>query len=33
VPGTTVTDPGTFGIIQTKGNQRRELQLALRFTF
>jgi hypothetical protein len=33
VPGTTVTDPGTFGIIQTKGNQRRELQLALKFTF
>lgn len=32
-PGTNVADPGTFGIIQTKGNQRRELQLALKLMF
>ncbi len=32
-PGTTVTDPGTFGIITSKGGQRRQIQLALRIQF
>jgi hypothetical protein len=29
-PGTNVSTPGTFGIIQSKGNQRRVMQVALR---
>jgi hypothetical protein len=32
-PGTTVTDPGSFGIITSKGGQRRQIQLALRIQF
>jgi hypothetical protein len=32
-PGTTVTQPGTFGIVQQKGGQRRVMQLALRLQF
>jgi hypothetical protein len=32
-PGTTVTAPGTFGIIQQKGGQRRVMQLALKIQF
>ena len=32
-PGTTVTDPGNFGIITSKGGQRRQYQLALRLQF
>jgi hypothetical protein len=32
-PGTTVTDPGTFGIITTKNNDRRQVQLALKIEF
>ncbi|HYP14471.1 MAG TPA: hypothetical protein VEQ63_11155, partial [Bryobacteraceae bacterium] len=32
-PGTNITQPGTFGIIQTKNNDRRELQLALKLNF
>ncbi len=32
-PGTTVTDPGTFGIITTKGGTPRQVQLALRIQF
>jgi hypothetical protein len=32
-PGSTVTQPGTFGIIQQKGGQRRVMQFALRLEF
>jgi hypothetical protein len=32
-PGTNVTQPGTFGIVQTKGGQRRVMQLALKLIF
>jgi hypothetical protein len=32
-PGTTVNDPGSFGIINSKGGQRRQIQLALRLQF
>lgn len=32
-PGTTVNDPGTFGIINTKGGATRQVQLALRLQF
>ena len=32
-PGVTVTDPGSFGIITSKGGQRRQIQLALRIQF
>ena len=32
-PGTTVTDPGSFGIITTKNNDRRQVQLALKIEF
>jgi hypothetical protein len=32
-PGTTVTDPGSFGIITSKGGQRRQIQLALKIGF
>lgn len=32
-PGTTVTDPANFGVITTKGGQRRQVQLALRLRF
>jgi hypothetical protein len=28
-----VTDPGSFGIIISKGGQRRQIQLALRLQF
>jgi hypothetical protein len=29
-PGTTVNTPGAFGVVNTKGGQRRQVQLALR---
>jgi len=32
-PGTTVTAPGTFGIVQQKGGQRRLMQIALKIQF
>ena len=32
-PGTAVTDPTTFGIVRTQGNQPRLIQLVLRYTF
>jgi hypothetical protein len=32
-PGTTVNTPGQFGVIQTKGGQRRQFQLALKLQF
>jgi len=32
-PGTTVTDPGNFGIILQKGGQRRVMQMALKVQF
>ncbi len=32
-PGTTVTAPGTFGIINTKSGDRRQIQLAMRVQF
>jgi hypothetical protein len=32
-PGTTVNAPGTFGIINTKSGDRRQIQLALRLQF
>jgi len=32
-PGTTVNTPGSFGVITTKGGQRRQFQLALRLQF
>jgi hypothetical protein len=32
-PGTTVTDLANFGVITTKGGQRRQVQLALRLQF
>ncbi len=32
-PGTTVTDPANFGVITSKGGQRRQVQLALRIQF
>ena len=32
-PGTTVTDPASFGIINTKGGSPRQLQLALKLEF
>jgi hypothetical protein len=32
-PGTTVTDPGNFGVITAKGGQRRQIQLALKVMF
>ncbi len=32
-PGTTVNQPGVFGVINTKGGQRRQVQLALKIQF
>jgi len=32
-PGQTVNQPGVFGVINTKGGQRRQLQLALKLQF
>ena len=32
-PGTTVTAPGSFGVVTSKGGQRRQFQLALRIGF
>ena len=32
-PGTNVTTPGSFGIITSKGGQRRQFQLALKLSF
>jgi len=32
-PGTTVNAPGTFGIVQQKGGQRRVMQIALKVQF
>ncbi|MBM3727187.1 MAG: hypothetical protein FJW40_17410 [Acidobacteria bacterium] len=32
-PGTTVNTPGIFGVVNTKGGQRRQVQLSLRIEF
>jgi hypothetical protein len=32
-PGTNVSTPGTFGIVQNKGGQRRVMQLVLRLVW
>ncbi|MBI3209495.1 MAG: TonB-dependent receptor [Candidatus Solibacter usitatus] len=32
-PGTTVNTPGSFGVVTTKGGQRRQIQMALKINF
>lgn len=32
-PGTDISNPATFGIVQTKNNDRRQIQLALKLVF